>query len=93
MQTSPGPAGLGATYRQTRTIPRRGEENLQITVFEPPSRLTVHGQLGPFQATTSYLLQPEAIKEAVAGNLSALKKLLETGGLAGEGLERRPHAP
>ena len=90
---SPGPAGVGATYRQTRTIPRRTEEALQITVFEPPSRLAIQGQLGPFQATTSYLLQPEAIKEAVAGNLSALKKLLETGGLAGEGLERRPHAP
>ena len=30
--TSPGPAGAGATYRQTRTIPRRSEESLQITV-------------------------------------------------------------
>ena len=58
--TSPGPAGAGTTYRQTRTIPRRSEENLQITVFEPPSRLTIHGQLGPFQATLSYLLQPTA---------------------------------
>jgi uncharacterized protein YndB with AHSA1/START domain len=35
--TSPGPAGAGATYRQTRTIPRRHEESLQITVFQPPS--------------------------------------------------------
>jgi hypothetical protein len=105
--TSPGPAGVGATYGQTRTIPRRSEESLHITAFEPPSRLTVDGQLGPFQATTSYLLQPAAggtrltndveleplsallrpvgplvlprIKEAVAGNLSTLKQLLETG--------------
>src|SRR5712691_7922367 len=38
VQTSPGPAGVGASYRQTRTIPRRSEESLQITVFEPPSR-------------------------------------------------------
>ncbi len=53
VQTSPGPAGVGASYRQTRTIPRRSEESLQITVFEPPSRLTVQGQIGPFQATTS----------------------------------------
>jgi uncharacterized protein YndB with AHSA1/START domain len=58
--TSPGPAGAGATYRQTRTIPRRSQENLQITAFEPPSRLTIDGQLGPFQATASYLLQPAA---------------------------------
>ena len=34
--TSPGPAGAGATYRQTRTIPRRRKENLQITAFQPP---------------------------------------------------------
>lgn len=112
-QTSPGPAGVGATYRQTRTIPRRSEENLQITAFEPLSRLTIDGQLGPFQATTSYLLEPAAggtrltndvelepisallrrvgplvvprIKKAVAGNLSTLKQLLETGRAAAEG--------
>ncbi len=58
--TSPGPAGVGATYRQTRTIPRRSEENLRVIVFEPPGRLAIRGQLGPFQATTSYLLQPAA---------------------------------
>ena len=38
VQTSPGPAGVGASYRQTHTIPCRSEESLQITVFEPPSR-------------------------------------------------------
>jgi Polyketide cyclase / dehydrase and lipid transport len=56
--TSPGPAGAGATYRQIRTIPRRSEENLQITVFQPPTRLAVQGQLGPVRATASYLLEP-----------------------------------
>jgi uncharacterized protein YndB with AHSA1/START domain len=60
VQTSAGPAAVGATYRQTRTIPRRGEESLEITVFEPPTRLAVQGQIGPFQATTSYLLDPVA---------------------------------
>ena len=54
---SPGPPGAGATYRQTRTIPRRSEESLQITVFQPPTRLAVQGQLGPFRATASYLLE------------------------------------
>ena len=58
VQTSPGPAGVGASYRQTHTIPCRSEESLQITVFEPPSRLTIQGQIGPFQAATSYLLEP-----------------------------------
>jgi len=56
--TSPGPPGAGAAYRQTRTIPRRSEESLQITVFQPPTRRTVQGQLGPFRATASYLLEP-----------------------------------
>jgi hypothetical protein len=56
--TSPGPAGAAATYRQTRTIPRRSEDSLQITVFQPPARLAVHGQLGPFRATASYLPEP-----------------------------------
>ncbi len=60
VQTSPGSAGVGASYRQTHTIPCRSEESLQITVFEPPSRLTVQGQIGPFQAATSYLLEPAA---------------------------------
>jgi hypothetical protein len=55
---SPGPAGAGATYRQTRTIPRRSEESLQITFFQPPTRLAVRGQLGPFRAMASYLLEP-----------------------------------
>ena len=60
MQTSPGPARVGATYRQTRTIPRRSEESLEITVFDSPGRLAIAGQIGPFQATTSYLLEPAA---------------------------------
>lgn len=58
--TSPGPVGVGATYRQTRIIPRRREERLQIAAFEPPVHLTVDAQLGPFRAITSYLLQPAA---------------------------------
>ena len=60
VQTSPGPAGVGATYRQTRTIPRRSEEAFEVTHFVPPSRLAIQGQIGPFRATSSYLLQPTA---------------------------------
>jgi hypothetical protein len=31
-----------------------------LTVFQPPTRLAVQGQLGPFRATASYLLEPVA---------------------------------
>ncbi len=38
-KVSPGPVGVGTTYRQTRSVPRRSEEGLEVTVFEPASRL------------------------------------------------------
>jgi uncharacterized protein YndB with AHSA1/START domain len=60
VQTSPGPAGVGATYRQTRTVPRTSEEGFEVTDFEPPSRLAIKGQIGPFNTTSSYLLEPAA---------------------------------
>ena len=37
VQTSPGQAGVGATYRQTRTIPRSSEEGFEVTDFAPPA--------------------------------------------------------
>jgi carbon monoxide dehydrogenase subunit G len=57
-KTSPGPVGVGTTYRQTRSIPTRSEEGFKVTVFEPTTRLEVHGDIGPFTATISYLLAP-----------------------------------
>ena len=57
-KTSPGPVGVGTTYRQLRSIPSRSEEGFQVTSFEPISRLEVHGDIGPFTATISYLLAP-----------------------------------
>ncbi len=60
-KSSPGPVGAGTTYRQLRSVPRRSQEGFQVTVFEPAARLAVEGQIGPFHATTSYLL------EAIAG--------------------------
>ncbi|SRR6266516_1491392 len=56
-KVSPGPVGVGTTYRQTRSVPRRSEEGLEVTVFEPASRLEVQGEIGPFQARVSYLLE------------------------------------
>lgn len=55
---SPGPVGVGTTYRQLRSLPSRSEEGFQVTVFEPTSRLEIHGDIGPFTATISYLLAP-----------------------------------
>jgi hypothetical protein len=60
VQTSPGQAGVGATYRQTRTIPRRSEEDFDVTDCTPPGRLALKGQIGPFNASISYLLEPTA---------------------------------
>jgi hypothetical protein len=57
-KTSPGPVGVGTTYRQLRSIPSRREESFQVTGFAPTSRLEVHGDIGPFTATISYLLAP-----------------------------------
>jgi hypothetical protein len=34
VQTSPGPARVGATYRQTRTVPHRSEEGFQVTKWK-----------------------------------------------------------
>jgi hypothetical protein len=57
-KTSPGPVGVGTTYSQTRSVPRRAEEGFEVTLFEPVSRLAIRGRIGPFQATMSYRLQP-----------------------------------
>ena len=57
-KVSPGPVGVGTTYRQTRSEPRRNEEGFEVTVFEPASRLDVQGEIGPFRARMSYLLEP-----------------------------------
>jgi hypothetical protein len=57
-KTSPGAVGVGTTYRQIRSIPERSEEGFKVTAFEPASRLEVHGDIGPFIATISYLLTP-----------------------------------
>jgi hypothetical protein len=48
------------TVTIARTVPRRSEEGFQVTIFAPPSRLAVKGQIGPFNATSSYLLEPAA---------------------------------
>ena len=53
-----GPGRGGRHLPPDPYYPRRSEESLQITVFQPPTRLAVQGQLGPFRAMASYLLEP-----------------------------------
>ncbi len=53
-KVSEGPVGVGTTYRQARSLPRRSEETLQVTQFEPDRRFAVNGGLGPFEGTLAY---------------------------------------
>jgi uncharacterized protein YndB with AHSA1/START domain len=69
VQTSPGQARVGATYRQTRTVPRRRDEDFEVTGFAPPSRLAVNGQIGPYNASSSYLLEPTADGTRLTNNV------------------------
>jgi hypothetical protein len=55
---SPGPVGVGTVYRQTRTLPRRSQEEFRLVVFQPPGQLALDGTFGPFKARASYLLEP-----------------------------------
>jgi len=57
-KTSPGPVGVGTVYHQIRSIPSRSEEDFEVTVFEPVSRLAIEGRLGPFGARVGYVLEP-----------------------------------
>ncbi len=59
-QASAGPVGVGTRYRQTRSVPNRSVEGFEVTVFEPARRLGIHGQIGPFAARISYLLEAAA---------------------------------
>jgi len=59
-KASAGSVRVGTRYRQTRSIPARSAEEFEVTVFEPASRLAIHGQIGPFQATISYELEAAA---------------------------------
>jgi uncharacterized protein YndB with AHSA1/START domain len=59
-KASAGPVGVGTRYRQTRSVPGRSTEEFEVTVFQPASRLAIHGQIGPFQATISYQLEAAA---------------------------------
>lgn len=79
-KVSPGPVGVGTTYRQTRSIPSRSEEAFEVTAFEPNRRLEIQGQIGPFRARISYLLEPTGtdtrLRNAVDLGFSGLSTLI-----------------
>ena len=57
-KTSPGPVGVGSTFRQIRSEPRRSEEGIEVTAFEPTGRLAIEGEIGPFLARVGYRIEP-----------------------------------
>jgi hypothetical protein len=61
-KTSPASVGVGTTYRQVRTTPKRSEEAFEVTAFDPPRRLMIEGRVGPFRAQIGYAL--EVVAEA-----------------------------
>ncbi len=77
-KTSPGPVGVGVTYRQLRSVPSTSEERFEVTAFEPDRRLAIRGDLGPLQGTLTYELEP-------AGNGT---RLTNTADLQARGLAR-----
>jgi carbon monoxide dehydrogenase subunit G len=59
-KVSEGPVGVGSRYQQVRTIPKPATEGFEVTAYEPESRLSIQGTLGPFQASLEYELAPAA---------------------------------
>ncbi|MGW5195265.1 SRPBCC family protein [Kribbella sp. NPDC004138] len=55
---TPGPTGVGTRYLQTRTIPVRAEETLEITELIQNEKLTIDGTLNAFPAKVTYTLRP-----------------------------------
>jgi len=59
-KTSPSSVGVGTTYRQIRSGPERSEEVLEVTTFDPPRRLIIEGEIGPFRARFGFALEVAA---------------------------------
>jgi uncharacterized protein YndB with AHSA1/START domain len=71
-RTSAGPIGVGATYRQHRTVPRPADESFEVVEFEPNRRLAIQGDLGPLHGTLRYELEavPEGTRLTNEADLS-----------------------
>jgi uncharacterized protein YndB with AHSA1/START domain len=51
------PVGVGARYRQHRTIPSPSEEEFEVVEFEPDRRLAVDGDLALLHGRVTYVLE------------------------------------
>jgi uncharacterized protein YndB with AHSA1/START domain len=60
-KVSAGPVGVGTIYHQVRSVPSQSEERFEVTTYDPPQRLEIRGQLGPFPSRLFYAL--DAIPE------------------------------
>ena len=60
-KVTPGPAGVGTRYRQTREAPRPAVELLELTRLVPDRTVEVEGSIGAFRARVRYELQPIAV--------------------------------
>jgi uncharacterized membrane protein len=56
-KATPGPAGVGSRYVQTRSVPRPGTEILEITALRTGRHIEVQGTLAGFAACLSYDLE------------------------------------
>jgi uncharacterized protein YndB with AHSA1/START domain len=54
-----GPVAVGSRYEQTRTVPVRTEEHLEVIEFEPGRRLALRGSLNSLPAVIGYTLRAE----------------------------------
>ena len=54
---SPGPVSVGSRFAQTRTIPVRRDELLEVVEFVPVERLTIRGMLNSLPARIDYTLR------------------------------------
>ena len=57
-KVSPGRAGVGTRYEQTRSVPRPATEVLEVTELDSDRRIDIVGDLGPFKARLTYELSP-----------------------------------
>ncbi len=85
-QVTPGPVGLGSTFRQVRSIPAVAEEEFEVTAWKPGRRVAITGDFGPFSGTLTYQVEP-----ASAGTLLTNDVELSPRGVLGRRREdRRP---
>ena len=71
--------GVGATYRQFRSIPKPAEEHFEVTIFDGPVSLAITGDFGPFHGTMSYQLEAVSDTETRLVNTADLQGSGATG--------------